>query len=72
LLQRLIEWGPALEVRALLGLIFSHNAPSLALFRQLGFHHWGLLPRVAQMEERVRDVVIVGRHLSYRGEGGKE
>jgi phosphinothricin acetyltransferase len=66
LLEQLLERSPALEIHSFLGLIFAHNAPSLALFRQLGFEQWGLLPHVAQMEGLLRDVIIMGRHVAER------
>ncbi|MFN2507263.1 MAG: N-acetyltransferase family protein [Chthoniobacterales bacterium] len=64
LLQEAIARSPALEVRALAGLIFGHNIPSLRLFEALGFGRWGLLPRLARLDEVDRDIIIVGRHIA--------
>lgn len=64
LLNEGIVRGPALELSAVLGLILGHNTASLQLFDQLGFERWGILPRVARLDEVERDVVIVGRHLN--------
>jgi len=64
LLGRAIACSPAFEIRALIGLIFGHNAPSLELFQSFGFERWGFLPRVAQMEGVARDVVILGRQMA--------
>jgi L-amino acid N-acyltransferase YncA len=61
LLEEAIARAPALEITALVGLIFAHNEPSLRLFEQLGFERWGLLPRVAQLDGVERDLAIVGR-----------
>jgi len=63
LLERAIGWSTALEITALVGLIFGHNRPSLELFQRAGFERWGLLPRVARVEDIERDLVIVGRHI---------
>jgi len=63
LLSRAIDAGPGLGLRTLLGFIFGHNEPSLALFEAHGFRRWGLLPRVAELEGAERDLVIVGRRL---------
>ena len=63
LLEEAIARSQELELSALLGLILSHNLPSLRLFEQLGFARWGLLPRVARLDGMERDIVIVGRHL---------
>ena len=66
LLSRAVETGPRFGLRTLVGFIFGHNAPSLALFEALGFARWGLLPRVAELDGIERDLVIVGRRLAAR------
>ena len=63
LLEEAIARAPALEITAMVGLIFAHNEPSLRLFGQLGFERWGLLPRVALLDGIERDLTIVGRHV---------
>ena len=63
LLREVIARAPALQINAIVGLIFAHNEPSLRLFAQLGFERWGLLPRIAHLDQNVRDLVIVGRHV---------
>lgn len=63
LLEQAIARSPALEIATLTGLIFRHNTASLALFAQLGFETWGVLPRVARLDAIERDIVIVGRHV---------
>lgn len=63
LLGEAISRARALEINAIVGLIFAHNEPSLKLFAQLGFEKWGLLPRVAQLDDIDRDLTIMGRHV---------
>ena len=63
LLQQAIASAPALKVDTLLGFIFGHNHPSLALFGIFGFVRWGELPRVAVLEGVERDLIIVGRRI---------
>ena len=63
LLEKAIAHSPSLGIKALVGCIFAHNEPSLALFAQLGFERWGVLPRIAQVDNVARDLVIVGRHV---------
>jgi len=63
LLQRAIDHAPSLKVTNLVGLIFGHNAPSLALFERHGFARWGFLPGVALLDDLERDLVIVGRRV---------
>lgn len=64
LLGEAIERAPGLQVDNLIGLIFAHNTPSLALFEKFGFARWGELPRVAVLDGIERDVVIVGRRVA--------
>lgn len=61
-LQKAIERGPQLGMHSLVGLIFSHNEPSIALFAAAGFQRWGLLPGIARVDETLRDLTIFGRH----------
>jgi phosphinothricin acetyltransferase len=63
LLEQAIAHAPKVGVTTLLGFIFGHNAPSLALFDRYGFTRWGELPRVAVLDGIERDLVILGRRL---------
>jgi L-amino acid N-acyltransferase YncA len=53
--------------RTLLGFIFAHNRPSIALFEQAGFARWGLLPCVAELDGTERDLAILGRRVDPNG-----
>jgi phosphinothricin acetyltransferase len=61
LLTDAVACAPSIGVNTLLGFIFGHNAPSLALFARYEFSHWGKLPRVALLDGVERDLIIVGR-----------
>jgi phosphinothricin acetyltransferase len=63
LLEEAIARAPSLEINAMVGLIFAHNQPSLKLFEQLGFERWGLLPRIARLDNIERDLTIMGRRV---------
>jgi phosphinothricin acetyltransferase len=63
LLTQALAHAPALEVDTLMGFIFGHNQPSLALFQRFGFARWGELPKVAALDGIERDVFIVGRRV---------
>ena len=63
LVTEIVRRGPGLGLATLLGFVFGHNAPSLALFEGLGFARWGTLPRVAELDGVERDLVLVGRRL---------
>jgi L-amino acid N-acyltransferase YncA len=63
LLQEAIGRAPQLEIHSLVGLIFSDNEPSVALFRAAGFERWGLLPGIARVDQIPRDLTIFGRNV---------
>jgi phosphinothricin acetyltransferase len=52
-----------LGVQTLLGFIFSHNEPSIRLFRQAGYTVWGQLPDVAELDGQKRSLSILGKRL---------
>jgi phosphinothricin acetyltransferase len=63
LLRAALAHAPAVGVDRLLGFIFAHNTPSLALFAKFGFERWAFMPGVARLDGVERDLVIVGRAL---------
>jgi phosphinothricin acetyltransferase len=63
LLEMALGRAPALGFTTLLGFIFGHNQPSLALFQKFGFSSYGVLPGVALLDGVARDLVIVGRKI---------
>ncbi len=67
LLAEAMRAAPSLQLHTLLGFIFCHNQPSLALFQAHGFESWGRLPRVAVLDGNERDLVIVGRRADHAG-----
>lgn len=58
-----IDKAPALEIKTLLGFIFSHNEASLKLFRHFGFEDWGMLPDVAILDGIERSLTILGKRV---------
>jgi phosphinothricin acetyltransferase len=72
LLREAIRAAPGLGLDTLLGFIFGHNAPSLALFERHGFARWGHLPNVAVLDGVERDLVIVGLRVPQRPAGGRQ
>ena len=63
-LEQAIAFAPAIEVHTLLGFIFGHNKPSLALFEKYGFTTWAHLPRVALLDDIERDLIILGKRVA--------
>ncbi len=55
--------APSIGVTTLLGFIFSHNTPSISLFKKHGFSCWGELPEVAVMDDKHYNLTIMGKHL---------
>jgi len=63
LLAHALAAAPSLGIRTVLGFVFAHNAPSLALFEAARFAVWGRLPHVAELDGIERDLTIVGRRV---------
>lgn len=59
-----LEICPRLGIHTLLGYIFAHNHPSVALFRKYGFEQWAYMPRVAVLDGVDRDLVILGKRVA--------
>lgn len=56
----LLNRAKQLGFKSLLAFIFAHNEPSVRLFARNGFTLWGHLPRIADMDNRERDLDIYG------------
>jgi phosphinothricin acetyltransferase len=63
-LQEAIDFAPQVGVHTVLGFIFGHNKPSLALFEKFGFETWANLPRVANLDGIERDLIILGKRVA--------
>ncbi|WP_183412052.1 GNAT family N-acetyltransferase [Microbacter margulisiae] len=63
ILRYCIEKAPDFGVRTLLAFIFSHNEPSLQLFRHFGFEEWALLPNIANLDGQERGLIILGKRI---------
>jgi phosphinothricin acetyltransferase len=63
LLEQALAHASSLGVDTVLGFVFAHNIPSLALFGKFGFARWGELPGVALLDGVERDLAILGRRV---------
>jgi L-amino acid N-acyltransferase YncA len=63
LLHKAIDTCPKLQIKTLLGFIFSHNEPSVKLFTKLGFEKWAHLPNVVELDGIERDLIILGKRI---------
>lgn len=62
-LQKAFDVCPELRIKTLLGFIFDHNEPSLKLFYNMGFEKWAHLPKIANMIEAERGLIILGKRV---------
>ncbi len=51
------------NIKNLMGFIFSHNEPSIQLFRKMGFEKWGEFPEIAVMDGVKRSLTILGKKV---------
>jgi L-amino acid N-acyltransferase YncA len=63
-LQKAFDVSNELNIKTLLGFIFDHNEPSLQLFYKMGFEKWAHLPKIANMIDAERGLIILGKRLS--------
>ncbi len=60
ILDDLLERAQPCGIDRILAICFSHNEPSLKLFRSRGFEQWGLLPDACALDRIRRSVTILG------------
>lgn len=58
-----MEQAAKLGIKTLLGFIFSHNEPSLKLFRHFGFEDWATLPNIAVLDGQEHGLKILGKRV---------
>jgi len=63
-LEYSISKAKTFGVKTVLGYIFSHNEPSLKLFRGLAFEDWGHLPNIATLDGIERGLRILGKRIA--------
>lgn len=63
MLKEALAEAPKLGFKNLLALIFSDNDPSVKLFKKFGFKEWGKLPKVARIDDKDKDLLILGYFL---------
>lgn len=63
-LDKAFEACADLHIKTLLGFIFDHNEPSLQLFYKMGFEKWAHLPKIANMIDAERGLIILGKRIS--------
>src|SRR5690606_10975260 len=53
-----------LGINSLLAFIFSHNMPSINLFKKFGFEQWANLPNIAKLDNQERSLIILGKRIA--------
>lgn len=66
LLREALELARHLDIKTIVGFIFSHNTPSIRLFRSFGFEEWGKLPDVAEMDGKEYSLSIMGKRVKEK------
>lgn len=63
LLQALLTKATDLRVHSVMAYVFSHNLPSIALFKRAGFKLWGHCPDIARLDGKPASLDILGLTL---------
>jgi phosphinothricin acetyltransferase len=63
ILNYCIDKAPNFGIKTILGFIFTHNEPSLKLFRHFGFEDWATLPNIAVLDGQERGLKILGKRI---------
>ncbi|RWU06102.1 N-acetyltransferase [Pseudodesulfovibrio sp. S3] len=64
LVQEAMDMTQGLNIKTLLGYIFSHNEPSIRLFKSFGFEEWGRLNDIAEMDGKEYSLSILGKRIN--------
>ena len=64
MLEYSITKAPEFGIKTILGFIFSHNEPSLKLFKHFGFEDWGNYPNIATLDGIERSLTILGKRIA--------
>ena len=62
-LEYSITKAPEFGIKTILGFIFSHNEPSLKLFKHFGFEEWANFPNIANLDGVERSLTILGKRV---------
>ena len=58
-----IDKAPEFGIKTILGFIFSHNEPSLRLFKHFSFEEWANFPNIATLDNIERSLTILGKRV---------
>ena len=66
LLRESLELTKQFDIKTVVCFIFSHNIPSINLFKSFGFEKWGTLPNVAKMDGKEYSLSIIGKRVNEK------
>ena len=64
LLIESLELTEQLDIKTVVAFVFSHNIPSIKLFKSVGFEEWGVLPDIAEMDGKEYSLSIIGKRVN--------
>ena len=64
LLAEALAMTQLLDIKTVVGFVFSHNDPSIGLFKSFGFAEWGKLPEIAEMDGKEFSLSILGKRVN--------
>jgi L-amino acid N-acyltransferase YncA len=70
LLGEALRMTASLNIKTVVGFVFSHNEPSIRLLKSFGFEIWGRLPDVAEMDGKDYSLSILGKRVNEGIEPG--
>lgn len=63
LLDEALTLASQLDIKTVVGFVFSHNISSIRLLTSCGFKEWGRLPDIAEMDGKEFSLSIVGKRI---------
>jgi len=59
-----LEMTQGLQIKTIVGFVFSHNEPSIRLLKSFGFAEWGKLPNIAEMDGKEYSLSVFGKRVN--------
>lgn len=63
MVDKIEQFAKQAGIETIFSYVFRHNLPSVNLFKKMQYQQWGLLPKIAELDNVQRDLVILGKRL---------
>ncbi|OCG13511.1 phosphinothricin acetyltransferase [Gilliamella sp. App6-5] len=63
MVNKIEQFAKQAGIEAIFSYVFRHNLPSVNLFKKMQYQQWGLLPKIAELDNVQRDLMIWGKRL---------